>query len=51
MDREEFLRQVREYEEVDRSALDQAYKVPLTLLRVWFNSGYIEVMDRRAART
>ena len=63
MDREEFLRQVREYEEVDRSTLDQAYKVLLTLLRthpfamqrakeldVWFNSGYTEVMDRRAAR-
>ena len=64
MDRDEFLRQVREYEEVDRSALDQAYKVLLTLLRthpfamqrakeldVWFNGGYVEVMDRRAART
>lgn len=53
MDRDEFLRQVREYEEVDRSTLDKAYKVLLTLLRthpfamqrakeleVWFNSGY-----------
>jgi Zn-dependent protease with chaperone function len=63
MDRDEFLRQVREYEEVDRSTLDKAYKVLLTLLRthpfamqrakeldVWFNSGYQELMDRRAAR-
>ena len=33
MDRDEFLRQVREYEEVDRSTLDKAYKVLLTLLR------------------
>jgi Zn-dependent protease with chaperone function len=63
MDRDEFLRQVREYEEVDRSTLDKAYKVILTLLRthpfamqrakeleVWSNSGYLEVMERRAAR-
>ncbi len=63
MDREEFLRQVHEYEDVDRSTLDKAYKVLLTLLRthpfamqrakeldVWFNSGYQELMDRRAAR-
>src|SRR4029077_5965406 len=33
MDRAEFLRQVREYEEVDRSTLDKAYKVLLTLTR------------------
>jgi Zn-dependent protease with chaperone function len=33
MDRDEFLRQVREYEEVDRSTLDKAYKVLLTLYR------------------
>ena len=63
MDRDEFLRQVREYEEVDRSTLDKAYKVLLTLLRthpfamqrakeleVWFNSGFDDLMDRRAAR-
>jgi Zn-dependent protease with chaperone function len=57
MDRDEFLRQVREYEEVDRSSLDKAYKVLLTLYRthpfamqrakeldVWFSSGYPELM-------
>jgi hypothetical protein len=57
MDRAEFLRQVREYEEVDRSTLDKAYKVLLTLYRthpfamqrakeieVWFSSGYPELM-------
>jgi Zn-dependent protease with chaperone function len=64
MDRDEFLRQVRAYEDVDRSTLDKAYKVLLTLLRthpfamqrakeleVWFESGYPELMDRRASRT
>jgi Zn-dependent protease with chaperone function len=57
MDREEFLRQVREYEEVDRTTLERAYKVLLTLprthpfamqrakeLEVWFGAGYSEVM-------
>jgi Zn-dependent protease with chaperone function len=57
MDREEFLRQVREYEEVDRSTLDKAYKILLTIgrthpfamqrakeLDVWFGGGYEEVM-------
>jgi Zn-dependent protease with chaperone function len=57
MDREEFLRQVREYEEVDRTTLDRAYKVLLTLMRthpfamqrakeleVWFGAGYSELM-------
>jgi len=57
MDREEFLRQVREYEEVDRTTLDRAYKVLLTLMRthpfamqrakeleVWFSAGYPELM-------
>ncbi len=33
MDRDEFLRQVRDYEDVDRSSLDKAYKVLLTLFR------------------
>jgi Zn-dependent protease with chaperone function len=60
MDRDEFLRQVREYEDVDRSSLDKAYKVLLTLwrthpfamqrakeLEVWFTEGYTELMDRR----
>src|SRR5512140_3547436 len=53
MDREEFLRQVREYEEVDRTTLDRAYKVLLTLYRthpfamqrakeleLWFAAGF-----------
>jgi Zn-dependent protease with chaperone function len=57
MDRDEFLRQVRDYEEVDRSTLDRAYKVLLTLsrthpfamqrakeLELWFESGYRELM-------
>jgi Zn-dependent protease with chaperone function len=60
MDRDEFLRQVREYEDVDRSTLDRAYKVLLTLWRThpfamhrakeldtWFYAGYPELMDRR----
>jgi Zn-dependent protease with chaperone function len=59
MDREEFLRQVREYEEVDRSTLDRAYKLLLTLprthpfalqrakeLELWFEAGYAEVMAK-----
>jgi len=57
MDREEFLRQVREYEDVDRSALDKAYKILLTIPRThpfamqrakeldaWFTFGYPELM-------
>jgi Zn-dependent protease with chaperone function len=60
MDRDEFLRQVREYEDVDRSSLDKAYKVLLTLwrthpfamqrakeLEIWFTEGYPELMERR----
>jgi len=60
MDRDEFLRQVREYEDVDRSTLDKAYKVLLTLwrthpfamqrakeLEVWFGDGYADLMERR----
>jgi len=63
MDRDEFLRQVREYEDVDRSTLDRAYKVLLTLYRthpfamqrakeldVWFIEGYEDLMARRASR-
>lgn len=63
MDRDEFLRQVREYEDVDRSNLDRAYKVLLTLYRthpfamqrakeldVWFVEGYETLMARHAAR-
>ncbi|HSJ99707.1 MAG TPA: hypothetical protein VK932_00645 [Kofleriaceae bacterium] len=58
--RDEFLRQVREYEDVDRSTLDKAYKVLLTLWRthpfamqrakeieVWFDDGYKDLMERR----
>ena len=57
MDREEFLRQVREYEDVDRSTLDKAYKVLLTLYRthpfamqrakeleLWFAAGFPALM-------
>ena len=57
MDREEFLRQVREYEDVDRSTLDKAYKILLTVFRThpyamqrakeldaWFTFGYPELM-------
>lgn len=63
MDRDEFLRQVAEYEEVDRSTLDKAYKVLLTLYRThpfamqrakalgtWHTEGYEEIMARRASR-
>ena len=59
MDRDEFLRQIREYEEVDRSTLDRAYKILLTVGRThpfamqrakeldqWFNSGYSEVIEK-----
>ena len=61
MDREEFLRQIREYEEVDRTTLDRAYKLLLTLQRthpfamqrakeldVWWNGGYQQIMGRYA---
>ncbi len=59
MDRDEFLRQIREYEEVDRSTLDRAYKLLLTVERThpfamqrakeldrWFESGYPELMSK-----
>lgn len=59
IDREEFLRQVREYEDIDRSTLDRAYKLLLTLprthpfamqrakeLEVWHESGYSELMAK-----
>jgi Zn-dependent protease with chaperone function len=62
MDRDEFLRQVQAYEDVDRSALDKAYKVLLTIRRThpfamqrakevdtWFNAGgYGELLERRS---
>ena len=63
MDRDEFLRQVAAYEDVDRSTLDKAYKVLLTINRThpfamqraktlnsWHNEGYEELMARRASR-
>jgi len=59
MDRDEFLRQIREYEEVDRSTLDKAYKVLLTVqrthpfamqrakeLEIWSEGGYAQLMQR-----
>ncbi len=58
MDRDEFLCQVRAYEDVDRSSLDRAYKILLTLqrthpfamqrakeLELWFESGYATLMS------
>ena len=60
MDRDEFLRQIRAYEDVDRSSLDKAYKILLTLwrthpfamqrakeLETWFTEGYSELLARR----
>jgi Zn-dependent protease with chaperone function len=57
MDREEFLRQIAEYEDVDRSTLDRAYKILLTIQRThpfamqrakelsaWYEFGYPELM-------
>jgi hypothetical protein len=59
MDREEFLRQIREYEDVDRSTLDRAYKVLLTVqrthpfamqrakeLELWSEGGYAQLIAR-----
>jgi Zn-dependent protease with chaperone function len=59
IDRDEFIRQVRAYEDIDRSTLDRAYKLLLTIPRthpfamqrakemeVWFESGYPELMTR-----
>jgi Zn-dependent protease with chaperone function len=64
MDRDEFLRQVREYEEVDRSTLDRAYKILLTINRThpfamqrakeldtWFGAGYGVVMEAHQANS
>jgi len=62
IDREEFLRQIREYEDVDRSMLDRAYKFLKTIerthpfamqrakeLEVWYEGGYPDVIGRHAA--
>jgi Zn-dependent protease with chaperone function len=61
MDPSEFLRQVEDYQEVDRSTLDKAYKILLTAQRThpfamqrakeverWFNGGYAELVARYA---
>jgi Zn-dependent protease with chaperone function len=57
MDRDEFVRQIREYKDVDRSTLDKAYKILLTIQRThpfamerahqldqWHTNGYPELM-------
>ncbi len=62
MDRDDFLRQVREFEDIDRTTLDRAYKVLLTLFRdhpfamqrakeldAW-TEGYESLLARRASR-
>ena len=62
MDREEFVRQIRAYEDADRSTLNRAYKVLLTsgrthpyaILRAkeldeWNQGGYGDLMARRGA--
>lgn len=62
MDRDDFLRQVREFEDVDRTTLDRAYKVLLTLFRdhpfamqrareidLW-SEGFESILARRATR-
>ena len=59
IDREEFLRQVRAYEDIDRSTLDRAYKLLMTIDRthpfaiqrakeaeLWFEGGYNDIMGR-----
>lgn len=59
MDRAEFLRQIRAYEDVDRSTLNKAYKILLTAsrthpfaiqrakeLELWHASGYDDILRR-----
>src|SRR5262249_11268762 len=61
MDKAEFLKQVHEYEDADRSTLIKAYKVLLTLFRThpypilrakeletWWSTGYRELAGPRA---
>jgi Zn-dependent protease with chaperone function len=61
MDRGEFLRQIRAYEDVDRSALNKAYRILLTAgrshpfaiqrakeLDLWHGTEYVEIMRRFA---
>ena len=58
MDRDEFLRQIHEYEDADRSTLNKAYKILLTVgrshpfaihraqeLDLWHDDGYGDLMD------
>jgi Zn-dependent protease with chaperone function len=60
MSRDEFLRQVASFEDVDRSALNKAYKILLTSQRThpfamqrakeverWYDAGYHDVMKKR----
>lgn len=60
MDHQEFVRQIREYEETDRSTLNKAYKLLLTVYRThpfpilrakeldaWYRTGYQELTGPR----
>ena len=64
MDRDEFLRQIREYEDADRSELNKAYKIFLTATRThpyaierakeidaWAQSGYRDLLAARGVST
>ena len=61
MDKEEFLKQIRAYEDADRSNLNKAYKILLTAERshpyailrakeldLWHNEGYPELVEKMA---
>ncbi len=63
MDKEEFLRQIRAYEDADRSNLNKAYKVLLTVFRThpfailrakeldaWHDTGYASILEEAAKR-
>ncbi len=62
MDKDEFLRQIRAFEDADRSMLNKAYKIMLTSSRshpfailrakeidLWHGSGYPELLGRRGS--
>ena len=62
MDRDEFMRQIREYEDADRSTLNKAYKILLTASRThpyailrakeldaYHTAGYPDLLQRRGA--
>ena len=64
MDKDEFVRQIRTYEDADRSTLNRAYKVLLTLPRThpfailrakeidaWHQAGYDEIFERATRKT